>query len=111
MLERCARGVTFCHAVCVLLAYVDERYTRDRNYMVWLPRVLDEKVVEPSRVYGIAPPAELHGTDLLPGNRGEPIKKMPHPRIGAHYAAIPALADHEAPADPAPRMPPGDGAR
>ncbi|MFC0862432.1 DUF3800 domain-containing protein [Sphaerimonospora cavernae] len=90
----------------MLLAYVDESYTRDRYYMaallvpdhqaVSLARALDEVVVEASRVYGITPSAELHGTDLLHGNRDwEPIKKMPRARIGVYHAAFQAIADHE----------------
>lgn len=90
----------------MLLAYVDESYTRDRYYMaallipghqaIPLTDALDEVVAAAGQAYGIAPSAELHGTDLLHGNRDwEPIKKMPRARIGIYHAGFQAIADHE----------------
>ncbi|MEU7890658.1 hypothetical protein AB0B54_34585 [Microbispora bryophytorum] len=71
---------------------MDESYTRDRYYTAALlvPR-LPGDLSDPrpgwsgnaAQAYGVAPSAEVHGTDLLHGSRGwEPIKKMPRIRIG-----------------------------
>lgn len=105
----------------MLLAYVDESYTRDRYYLVallvpndqaiFLTRALDKVVAGTARTYGVVPPAELHGTDLLHGNRGwEPIAKIPRAGIGVYHAAFPAIADDEVATGPIPRRPPGDDA-
>ncbi|MEU8275298.1 hypothetical protein ACFYOK_26970 [Microbispora bryophytorum] len=86
----------------MLLAYVDESYTRDRYSMVALllpnvpARALGEVVARAAQAYGVVPPPELHGTDLLHGNRGwEPIVKMPRAAIGVYHAAFLSIADPE----------------
>ncbi|MGI5157275.1 hypothetical protein [Microbispora sp. CA-102843] len=105
----------------MLLAFVDESYTRDRYSLfallvpdvqaISLTRALDEVVASAAQAYGVVPPAKLHGTDLLHGNRGwEPIVKMPRAAIGVYHAAFLAIADHEVATGPIPRRPPGDDA-
>ncbi|MEN3541160.1 hypothetical protein AAH991_39025 [Microbispora sp. ZYX-F-249] len=105
----------------MLLAYVDESYTRDRYSMVALPVpddrtisltcALDEVVTGAAQAYGVVPLAELHGTDLLHGNRGwEPSVKMLRAAIGVYHAVFLAIPDHEVVTGPIPRRPPGDDA-
>ncbi|MFG1859813.1 hypothetical protein [Microbispora bryophytorum] len=104
----------------MLLAYVDESYTRDRYSMVAL-LVPDDQSLSLTRVRqgrgrrraGVrgCPAAELHGTDLSHGNRGwEPIVKTRRVMIGVYHAAFLAIADYEAATGPIPRRPAGDDA-
>ncbi|GLX02274.1 hypothetical protein [Microtetraspora sp. NBRC 16547] len=61
-----------------------------------LTRALDDVVADAADAYGVTPSAELHGTDLLHGNRDwEPLKKMPRARIGVYHAAFQAIGGHE----------------
>ena len=63
------------------------------------------------KAYEVVPPAELHGPDLLHGNRGgEPTVKMPQAAIGVYHAAFPAIADNKVATGPIPRRPLGDDA-
>ncbi|GIH51624.1 hypothetical protein SAMN05421833_12938 [Microbispora rosea] len=105
----------------MLLAYVDESYTRNRYSMVALlvpdvqaislTRALGEVVAGAAQAYEVVLPAELHGTDLLHGNRGwAPIVQMRRAAVGVYHAAFLAIADHEVATGPIPRRPPGDDA-
>jgi hypothetical protein len=92
----------------VLLAYVDESYTRERYYIAALVvpdsaatslvQALDKIVVDASWAYpGLDHRAELHGYDLVSGKRAwAPLKKDVRSRLGVYNAAIQALADHHA---------------
>ncbi|MFF4128346.1 hypothetical protein ACFYYP_32890 [Microbispora rosea] len=103
----------------MLLAYVDESYTRDRYSMaallvpddeaISLTRALD--VAGAAQAYEVVPPAELHGPDLLHGNRGwEPTVSMSRATIRVYHAAFSAIADNKVATGTIPRRPPGDDA-
>ncbi len=89
----------------VLLAYVDESYTKTHYWMAAvlctddtlapLGAALDACVAQAAASYeGISPTAELHGYDLFHGTRDwAPLKTLARARIGAYAAAAKAIGD------------------
>jgi hypothetical protein len=91
----------------VLLAYLDESYTRDRYYIAAvlvpdvqaasLARALDSIVAAAADTGAIAADAELHGRDLYQGNGDwAGWHGAVRARIHAFHGAYQAIADHDA---------------
>ncbi|WP_305785827.1 DUF3800 domain-containing protein [Symbioplanes lichenis] len=87
----------------MLLAYLDESYSKDWYFMAALlcdgagaqalSKALDEIVEKAVAAHGVAEDAELHGYELFQGEgwwRGVP----PRARIGVYNRAFQAIADH-----------------
>jgi hypothetical protein len=87
----------------VLLAYVDESFSRDWYYMAALlcdgagaqaiTAALDRAVEKAVRDHGVAEDAELHGYELFQGEgwwKGVP----PRVRIGVYNDAFRAIGEH-----------------
>jgi hypothetical protein len=93
--------------VRVLLAYLDESYTKERYFIAALlvPEAearslimaLDEVVSEASFDYGrLRSDAELHGYDIVSGKRDwERWAPMIRARIGVYNKAFQEIADHD----------------
>jgi Protein of unknown function (DUF3800) len=91
----------------VLLAYVDESYTRDRYYIAAvlvpdtraapLTRALDQVVARAADAGGVSPDAELHGHDIFQarGDWARWATKL-RARISVYHDAFAAIADHGA---------------
>lgn len=93
-----------CQSGIVLLAYVDESYTKERYYiaalvvpehsLIPLVRVLDSVIATAARAFPeLAPTAELHGHDIV-GGKGDwkPLQPKMRARIGVYRDATEAIA-------------------
>ena len=90
----------------MLLAYLDESYTKDRYFIAALlvpdrearslTDALDTVVREACYKHGnVVVDAELHGYDMVAGKGcWEPLAGMVRARIGVYNAAFKAIADH-----------------
>lgn len=91
----------------MLLAYVDESYSRDHYYLAALlcpdhqalspSAALDEVITTAASQWaGISADAELHGYDIFQGVQDwESLQKMPRARIGIYHQALAAIARHD----------------
>lgn len=90
----------------MLLAYVDESYTKERYYLVAvavpsdrarsLAHALDDLVVDTCFAHGgIGPRAELHGYDIVSASREwQGLGPKIRVRIGVYQRALRIIADH-----------------
>lgn len=90
----------------MLLAYLDESYTRDWYYIAGicvpervvrpLTEALDKVVREAARDYGVSPRAELHGHALVKGSEDwTSMAPMIRARIGIYTKAMSAIGAHD----------------
>jgi hypothetical protein len=89
----------------VLLAYLDESYTKERYYIaalvvpeaeaISLTSALDEVVQKASDSYGAKHNAEVHGKDLFQAQGDWRALGKPRQRIGIYNDAFKAIAEHE----------------
>jgi hypothetical protein len=95
-----------CQHRLVLLAYLDESYTKDRFYIAAvivpeaaarpLAAALDRVVADASEAYGVLREAELHGHPLMQGlGDWQPIAKQVRARGGVYDKAMRAIGEHD----------------
>jgi hypothetical protein len=90
----------------VLLAYVDESYTKDRYYIAALvvpesqisplTQALDAVTIKAVIDHGLNLTTELHGHDLVAGKSDwEPLAPQVRVRIGVYSSALAAIGSHD----------------